>query len=150
MEEDRKRWEEIEKRWEQRWDEDRRRRDEDERCWDEDRRRCDARVERLEAEIFGQDVRRMVLLRTNCLSRIIDKLYKGQSKGSVASEDPEHSSNRRIGAAQLIYRGREKFRREHPDLDESSFRLIRDFGTVSNTLFSIFAAHFHTKTSDSM
>ena len=36
----------------------------------------------------------------------------------------------RIDAAQTIYQGREKYRKEYADIDESSFRLIRDFGVL--------------------
>ena len=57
-------------------------------------------------------------------------------------KDPERSPNQRIGTAaatQMIYREREKYCDEYPDLDEPSFRLIRELGAVSSILITIYS-----------
>ena len=91
-------------------------------------------IDGLRNEQIIKDFKRMAILRVNCLHDIINKLYKSQSEDLKVSEDPHHSSSRNASAAKNIHEDRERFRRDYPGLDDSCFRLIRDFSMVSMLL----------------
>ena len=91
--------------------------------------RTDSRFEVLESELRKGEFRRMAALRVNCLLGIIKKLYKEQS-GNQGASDSSHSSNRASTAAGIIFAAREKYQKQYPKLDDSCFRLIRDYGKV--------------------
>ena len=78
----------------------------------------------------------MAILRVNCLRDIINKLCESQSQDYKVSEDPDRSSSRTASAAKNIHEDRERFRRDYLRLDDSCFRLIRDYSRVNMLLLN--------------
>ena len=67
-----------------------------------------SQIDALKNKALDSDLRRMAILRMNCLSNVIQKLCRSQNDDS-GSSNPEHSAKRRLNTAEIIY----KARREH-------------------------------------